>query len=114
MTNVRLTSRNFLPVLRHAGWRRCLLAVALVCMVGIFSVGVTHHHKTLAAELACPVCHVTAHGAPDLLHVDVTPSASFAGWYRHPLLTLRTSHVLPSFGLRPPARAPPVPATSLV
>lgn len=112
--SVSRITRNLFPSLRRARWRRWLVITALVCVVGIFSIGVTHHHQTLAAELACPVCHITAHGSPDLLHVDTTPAASFAGWYRHALPHTNFVFAPSRFNLTPPARAPPASVSSLI
>ena len=105
---------NLYPALRRARWRRWLVVVALVCTLGIYSIGLTHHHKTEASELACPVCQVMAHGAPNLLKPNLTPLVSFAGWYRHVLPRRDFSLVSLRFNLKPQPRAPPIIAPSLV
>lgn len=114
MTTTQQPTRNFYPALRRARWRKWLLIAALVCMLGIYSIGLTHHHQSRAAELACPVCQVMAHGAPNLLKPNLTPVASFAGWYRHDLPQSQRFVISPQFELRPQPRAPPTPAPSLV
>ncbi|MGA9851814.1 MAG: hypothetical protein WBR15_02660 [Gammaproteobacteria bacterium] len=106
--------RDALPVLRQAGWRKWLVAVALVCMVGIYSIEVTHHHKTEASELACPVCHVMAHGAPNILKPALSPAVSFAGWYRHVLPRADFTVVRSTLNLLPQPRAPPISVPSFV
>lgn len=110
----RQITHDLYPVLRQAGWRRWLVVAALVCTVGIYSIELTHDHRTTAAELACPVCHVLAHGAPSLLKPNLTPVVSFAGWYRHDLPQSQRFVISPQFDLRPQPRAPPTPAPSLV
>lgn len=107
-------SRQFYPTLRRARWRRWLVIAALVCVVGIYSIELTHDHKTKAAELACPVCHVLAHGAPSLLKPNLIPAVSFSGWYRHVLLHRDFSLAPLRFNLKPQPRAPPLIASSHV
>ncbi|HKV97990.1 MAG TPA: hypothetical protein VJR90_10970 [Gammaproteobacteria bacterium] len=114
MTTTQQTTRNLYPALRRTRWRRWLVIAALVCVVGIYSIELTHDHKTTAAELACPVCHVLAHGAPNLLKANLTPLVRFAGWYRHILPRLDFSAVSLRFNLKPQPRAPPIVAPSLV
>ncbi|MGH8307221.1 MAG: hypothetical protein ACRER0_03030 [Gammaproteobacteria bacterium] len=106
--------RDALPVLRQAGWRKWLVALALVCVVGIYSIEVTHHHKTEASELACPICHVMAHGAPNLLKPVLSPVVSFAGWYQHVLPRTTSAVVRSVIKLLPQPRAPPVSVPSSV
>ena len=113
MTTTQQTTRNLYPALRRARWRKWLLIAAFVCMLGIYSIGLTHHHQSRAAELACPVCQVMAHGAPNLLKPNLTPVVSFAGWYQH-VLPRREVLIIPlRFNLIPQPRAPPVIASSL-
>lgn len=114
MTTTQQIALNIYPALRRARWRRWLVVVALVCTLGIYSIGLTHHHKTEASELACPVCQVMAHGAPSLLKPNLMPVVSFASWYRHDLPQSQHFVISPQFALRPQPRAPPVIAPSLV
>jgi hypothetical protein len=115
MTNTVSTfHRNILPSVRQAPWRRWLVALALICVVGVYSIELTHDHKTLASELACPVCHVMAHGAPNLFKPVIKPVISFIGWYLHVLPRQGFSHVHSVAKLLPEPRAPPVAAFSIV
>lgn len=114
MTTATQTIHNLYPALRGARWRRWLVIAALVCTIGIYSIELTHLHRGTAAELACPVCHVLAHGAPNLLKPNLTPLVSFAGWYCH-ILPWREFSLAPlRFDLKPQPRAPPVITPSLV
>lgn len=106
-------SRRLYPALRQASWRRWLVVAALICTVGIYSIELIHLHRSTAAELACPVCHTLAHGAPNLLKPNLTPAVSYAGWYRHVLPRRDSSAVPLRFSLRPQPRAPPFFAPSL-
>ena len=114
MTTAPQLSRYLNPALQHARWRRWLVVAALVCMVGIYSIALTHHHKTEKAELACPVCQVMAHGAPSLLKPNLTPVVSYAGWYRHALPRQEFFTAPLRFNLKPQPRAPPISVPSLV
>lgn len=114
VTTATQTIHNLYPALRGARWRRWLVIAALVCTIGIYSIELTHLHRGTAAELACPVCHVLAHGAPNLLKPNLTPLVSFAGWYRHDLSQSQRLVISPQFDLKPQPRAPPVITPSLV
>ncbi|MGB9429095.1 MAG: hypothetical protein WCC11_04345 [Gammaproteobacteria bacterium] len=114
MTSTPPITRDIYPALRRARWRRWLVVAALVCMVGIYSIALTHHHKTERAELTCPVCQVMAHGAPSLLKPNLTPVVSYASWYRHTLPRQEFFAVPLRFNLKPQPRAPPLPAPSIV
>jgi hypothetical protein len=114
MTNASQITRDLYPALRRGRWRRWLVVAALVCTLGVYSIELTHDHKTMAAELACPVCHVMAHGAPNLLKPNLVPIVSFAGWYRHILPRLEFPAVHTHYKLKPQSRAPPLSAPSLV
>ncbi|MGH8293052.1 MAG: hypothetical protein ACRESA_06210 [Gammaproteobacteria bacterium] len=114
MTVASILNSDILPSLRQAHWRRWLVALALVCVVGIYSIEVTHHHKTAASELACPICQVMAHGAPNLLKPALSPVVSFAGWYRHVLPRMDSAGVRSILKLLPQPRAPPVSVPSSV
>ncbi|MGH8400999.1 MAG: hypothetical protein ACRESU_07850 [Gammaproteobacteria bacterium] len=113
-STVSTLHRDILPAARQAGWRRWLVALALICVVGVYSIELTHDHETAASELACPVCHVMAHGAPNLFKPSLSPTISFIGWYLHVLPLQGSSHVHTVIRLRPEPRAPPVPAISNV
>jgi hypothetical protein len=88
--------------------------LALICVVGVYSIELTHDHTTLASELACPVCHVMAHGAPNLFKPSINPAASFIGWYLHVLPRQGVSHVRSVSTFLPEPRAPPVPDLHIV
>jgi hypothetical protein len=100
--------KDILPSVRQASWRRLLVALALICVVGVYSIELTHDHKTLASELACPVCHVMAHGAPNLFKPAIKPAVSFIGWYLHVLPWRGFSRVHSISKFLPEPRAPPV------
>lgn len=108
MISASILNSGILPSLRRTQWRAWLVALALVCTVGIYSIELTHDHKTMAAELACPVCHVMAHGAPNLLKPSLTPAVSIVGWYRHVLPRTDATGLRPAPALLPQPRAPPV------
>lgn len=114
MTPATEFSPQLWAALRQARCRRWLVAAVLACTVGIYSIVLTHHHKTKASELACPVCQVMAHGAPSLHKPKLTPVVSIAGWYRHDLPQSQHFVISLQFDYRPQPRAPPLLASSLV
>jgi len=96
---------------RLSRWRAALLLFALVSAVSLYSIEVTHNHKTVLDDLRCPVCHVVGHSALDVYTPDLTPAFT---------LTLLAFVLLPvltpgaprrSVYLKPQTRAPPVLAT---
>lgn len=107
-------STSILRALRQARWRRWLVAAALVCVVGVFSIALTHHHKSEKAELSCPVCQVLAHGIPAPAKPNLAPALKNASWYRHTLPQWAFSPFVRRYSLKPQPRAPPVSTASLV
>jgi hypothetical protein len=87
---------------------RWLLVFALLCTVSLYSIEATHDHKTVQAELRCPICHVFGHSPLDVYTPDLAAALS------HALLTVLdlpapSATALPrSFPLKPQPRAPPV------
>lgn len=61
-------------------WRKYLTIVALVCVVGLYSDAVTHHHQTLAQEMGCPVCHVVSHNALSTFTPSLAPPVLVSSW----------------------------------
>ncbi len=114
MTAAPRLARNLYPALRQMRWRRWLVVTALICTIGIYSIELTHDHKTTVAELACPACHVLAHGAPNLLKPNLTPVVGHAGWYWHVLPRRGMRVASARHALKPQPRAPPLLAPSLV
>jgi len=56
-----MTITSPLTALRRTRNYRALLLLAVTCTVGLYCVAATHHHRTLAAELHCPICQVAVH-----------------------------------------------------
>jgi hypothetical protein len=93
------------PKLRR--WGRWLLLAAMACTIALYSIEVTHNHRTAADDLRCPVCHVLGHNALDSAATDLKPALI-------PALLLYVL-ILPALMLlpkrraffTPPSRAPP-------
>lgn len=92
---------------RLSGWRRWLLLFALTCTVSLYSIEVTHNHRTAADDLHCPICHVLGHNALDSATPDL--SLGLAPALLSFLLLPAAFTVLPRRGhfLTPQSRAPP-------
>ena len=102
------------PRRRLARWRAGLQLFALTCLVGLYSIEATHHHKTALDDLRCPVCHAVGHSTLDVYTPDLTPAFG---------VTLLLFVLLPVAAagaprrvlyLKPQTRAPPTLATSNV
>ncbi|MDE2091527.1 MAG: hypothetical protein KGJ08_06485 [Gammaproteobacteria bacterium] len=103
-----------LSATRKSHWRKWVAVCALLCTIGVYSIELTHDHETLASELGCPICHVMAHSAPNLLKPNITPVFNQLSWFSH-LLPLRASaSSYRPFAVRPQTRAPPLATSSLV
>jgi hypothetical protein len=114
MSAVSTLHKDILPSVRQAPWRRLLVVLALICVVGVYSIELTHDHKTLASELACPICHGMAHGAPNPFKPFIKPSISFNSWYLHVLPRQGFGHVYSVSKYLPEPRAPPFAAFHIV
>ncbi len=108
------TAEAIFPATRNAGWRKWVAVCALLCTIGVYSIELTHDHETLASELGCPLCHVMAHSAPNLLKPNITPVFSKLSWFSHFKPALAAGALYNSFAVRPQTRAPPVLTSSLV
>ena len=60
--------------MRRARWFAQVACAAVLCTVGLYTIGSTHHHKTLAGELHCPVCQVMAHGVLEVFSPAIAPA----------------------------------------
>ena len=90
---------------------RWVAVLALLCTIGLYAAEASHHHKTEAGELHCPVCQVVAHGALDLF----VPGIGSVSYYRIPYLVAfsdaRPFFPEQSITIHPPSRAPPLRST---
>ncbi|MGH8278402.1 MAG: hypothetical protein ACRETQ_02400 [Gammaproteobacteria bacterium] len=76
LTPARSSSRssNRLSHLRRARWFNGVLLAAVVCAVGVFTVGMScHDHDT--AAVPCAICQVTAHSALQVYAPQFAPVA---------------------------------------
>jgi hypothetical protein len=110
----RPTAETIFPATRKAGWRKWVAVCALVCTIGVYSIELTHDHETVASEMGCPICHVMAHSAPNLLKPNITPVFSQLSWFSHFKPASAAGALYNSFAVRPQTRAPPAPTSSLV
>ncbi|HVC29291.1 MAG TPA: hypothetical protein VNF48_07030 [Gammaproteobacteria bacterium] len=99
---------------RKARWRKWVAVCALACTIGVYSIELTHDHETLASQLGCPICHVMAHSAPNLLKPNITPVFSQLNWFSHFKPAPAAGALHNSFAVKPQTRAPPVFTSSLV
>ena len=96
-----------ISAMRRMRWFRWTAFLALLCAIGLYAAEASHHHKTRAGELRCPVCHTIAHGALDVFVPGVDSAPQFGSGY---LLTLSRARQIfrpQSFAVRPQSRAPP-------
>lgn len=91
---------------RHA-WQRWLLLLALAWTVALYSVEVTHDHRTAADDLRCPVCHVLGHNALDSATPDLKPALLPALLFFLLLPVTVTVRLRRLSFLKPQSRAPP-------
>jgi hypothetical protein len=88
-----------------------MILVVTLCFLCFTCAESAHHHKTLQAQLLCPVCHVIGHGGITVPTPGVAPAPpSAAGLYVG--ISLRDYVRLPQAPrLRPQTRAPPSPVS---
>lgn len=77
---------KFSKAARLPRWRKYLTVVALLCAVGLYSDAVTHHHKNLAQEIGCPVCHVVSHNPLTVFAPPVAPAMLASSWFHSSVL----------------------------
>ncbi|HET7307490.1 MAG TPA: hypothetical protein VFK24_06730 [Gammaproteobacteria bacterium] len=106
------------PTLSNAArvplWRKCLLLVALVCAIGLYSDAVTHHHQTLAQEMGCPICHVVSHNALTSFTPSIALPVRIFSWFRSRLPNAGTDGFRQFFNPAYRSRAPPLSAPKFV
>jgi hypothetical protein len=94
--------------MRKARWFRGVLLAAVVCTVGLYCIAATHHHKTLMAELHCPICQVAVHSSLEVYTPHFAPVPPIA---RIQFVRLEFPHTATSkngWTVNYQSRAPPV------
>lgn len=89
-------------------WRKWLTLFALVCAIGLYSDAATHHHRTLAQEMGCPVCHVVSHNALTTFTPALTLPVQIFSWFRSNLPHTGTDGLQQFLDPAHRSRAPPV------
>lgn len=93
---------------RHSTyWRKWLLILLMVSVIGIQLIESSHDHLTHAAQEACPVCQVAVHQP-----LDMSPTAVVSPALILPLLVIlpfrrKVSRLVESFFRPYFSRAPP-------
>lgn len=95
-------------------WRKCLVLMALVCVIGLYSEAVTHHHQTLAQEMGCPVCHVVSQNALTAFTPSLALPVQIFSWFRSRLPNAGAAEFGQFFDPAHRSRAPPLSAPKLV
>lgn len=93
---------------RQHGWRLWIVQAALLCVIGLHSIGFLHKHATAAEHDACVACQVADHQVFDV--PDLGGAALSGLWVLLFLVVPRhrgVRLVADSFR-RPPCRAPPL------
>ncbi len=103
----RAADNGMLTRLRHRPWFRWLALFALLCAIGLYSLDANHQHRSQASELLCPVCHVIAHGALDILSPTFNPLPSVGVGYFLNVSPHQASFPPHRFAVTPQSRAPP-------
>lgn len=96
-----------ISTMRRMRWFRWTAFLALLCAIGLYAAEASHHHKTQAGELRCPVCHTIAHGALDVFVPGADSAPQFGSGYLLMLWRVRQIFLPQSFTVRPQSRAPP-------
>ncbi|MDE2235234.1 MAG: hypothetical protein KGL13_00645 [Gammaproteobacteria bacterium] len=98
---------GILTGMRRAHWFARMACAAVLCTVGLYTIGSTHHHKTLTGELHCPVCQVMAHGVLEVFTPAIAPMPPAIPLYYLGIARLQTRipHRISSLRYQP--RAPP-------
>lgn len=91
-------------------WHKWLAIFAVLWTVTLYTDAATHHHRTLAQDLGCPVCHVASHNAVNVFQPDTRVAATIASWYLLKSPTADTGLVYSRPTIVPPSRASPAPA----
>ncbi len=94
--------------MRRLKWFRMAAFLALLCAIGLYAAEASHHHRTEAGELRCPVCHTIAHGALDLFVPAVDTASQHSSGFLLKLPRARDIVLPQSFAVCPPSRAPPL------
>jgi hypothetical protein len=55
------------------GWRGGLVVIATLCLLGLYSIALTHNHRSVPGALHCPVCQIAGHSPADLHAPDLSP-----------------------------------------
>ncbi|HVA55168.1 MAG TPA: hypothetical protein VNI53_05125 [Gammaproteobacteria bacterium] len=98
---------GILTSMRRARWFAQVACAAVMCTVGLYAIGSTHHHKTLTGELHCPVCQVMAHGVLEVFSPAITPNPLEIPMYYLGVMCLQTYTPRRIFSLKYQSRAPP-------
>lgn len=102
--------RQFAPSTRLSRWQRWLACLAVVCVVGLYSIEATHEHRQTIDELRCPVCHVVGHSPLNSYKPNTDVLLNLSGWYATSSIQHDAAYVQNPFDLKPRTRAPPAPA----
>lgn len=100
----RAVTSSHLRSSRHARW---LVAAALACMVGLYSLQVTHLHHSTKTSLAYPKSQVERPALLDGLLPNLAPIAPFQARYHLTLPEPGLGFAADSPRLTPQGRAPP-------
>lgn len=89
------------------GWRRYLLLAALTCMVGLYSLQVTHFHSSTKHSLEYPKSQVERPALHDTVLPDLTATLDFCALYHFTATDSGRCFIHRTLRFKPPGRAPP-------